>query len=115
MNAWCAPQRIRDTDGARATDADVDFAWRAAAPATAGRGEVGGLRRSIDKFRGTDTPTLRRPLSPSFPAGDLLVFIPWRVVAAESGAAPSAARCFRPARAADFVLVWHRLAPTRGE
>ena len=28
----------------------------AAAPATAGRGEVGGLRRSIDKFRGTDTP-----------------------------------------------------------
>ena len=25
------------------------------APATAGRGEVGGLRQSIDKFRGTDT------------------------------------------------------------
>ena len=27
----------------------------AAAPATAGGGEVGGVRRSIDKFRGTDT------------------------------------------------------------
>ena len=40
-----------------------------------------------------------------FPAENLLVFIPLRVVAAEFGAAPSAARCFRPARAADFVLV----------
>jgi hypothetical protein len=37
------------------------------APATAGRGEVGGLRRSIDKFRGTDTPP-RHPSSPQFPA-----------------------------------------------
>ena len=38
---------------------------------------------------------LRRPFSPTFPAGDRLVFIPWRVVAAKSGAAPSAsaARC----------------------
>ena len=35
--------------------ADVDFAWRSGGPATAGRGEVGGVRRSIDKFRGTDT------------------------------------------------------------
>ena len=37
--------------------------------------------------------SLRRPFSPTFPAGDLTVFIPWRVVAAESGAATSAARC----------------------
>src|SRR5271169_1832040 len=48
---------------------------------------------------------LRRLLASTFPAGDLLVFIPWRVVAAESGTATSAARAARPARAADFVLV----------
>ena len=39
------------------------------APATAGRGGVGGLRRSIDKFRGTDTATMRRLLTSTFPAG----------------------------------------------
>src|SRR5271167_1961975 len=54
---------------------------------------------------------LRRLLASTFPAGDLLVFIPWRVVAAESGTATSAARAARPARAADFVLVLHRALP----
>ena len=47
--------------------ADVDFAWRSGGPATAGRGEVGGVRRSIDKFRGTDTAP-RHPSSHRFPA-----------------------------------------------
>ena len=46
--------------------ADVDFAWRSGGPATAGRGEVGGVRRSIDKFRGTDTAP-RHPSSHRFP------------------------------------------------
>jgi hypothetical protein len=31
---------------------------------------------------------LRRALSPTFPAGEMVFFIPWRVVAEESGAAP---------------------------
>jgi len=30
---------------------------------------------------------LRRALSPTFPAGEMVFFIPWRVVAEESGAA----------------------------
>ena len=31
--------------------------------------------------------SLRRALSPTFPAGEMVFFIPWRVVAEESGAA----------------------------
>jgi hypothetical protein len=30
---------------------------------------------------------LRRALSPTFPAGEMVFFIPWRVVAEDSGAA----------------------------
>jgi hypothetical protein len=33
------------------------------------------------------TEGLRRALSPTFPAGEMVFFIPWRVVAEESGAA----------------------------
>ena len=47
------------------------------------RPEVGGLRQSIDKFRGT----LRRLLAPTFRLEILPIFIPSRAVAAESGAA----------------------------
>ena len=31
--------------------------------------------------------SLRRAFSPTFPAGEMVFFIPWRVVAEESGAA----------------------------
>ena len=39
--------------------------------------------------------SLRRALSPTFPAGEMVFFIPWRVVAEESGgrSLASAARC----------------------
>jgi hypothetical protein len=35
----------------------------------------------------TFAKSLRRALSPTFPAGEMVFFIPWRVVAEESGAA----------------------------
>ena len=47
-------------------------------------------------------PCLRRALSPTFPAGELVFFIPWRVVAENPGAAhldllgPPAVRSSRP-------------------
>jgi hypothetical protein len=46
--------------------------------------------RSINdgNFSSTDMDgCLRRALSPTFPAGEMVFFIPWRVVAEESGAA----------------------------
>ena len=76
---------------------------------------------------------LRRALSPAFAAGEMVFFIPWRV-AEESGAAHvgfggamlldllgAPGRCWPHNGAvaggvvADSFLVWHRLAPTRGE
>ena len=49
--------------------------------------ELRGLRQQPDRNR-TDSGGLRRALSPTFPAGEMVVFfIPWRVVAEESGAA----------------------------
>ena len=104
-NCWSG---IRGDDGARPIGRPMMMptspggAAALVAPATAGRGEVGGLRRSIDKFRGTDTGlTLRRLLTPTFRLENLLVFIPLRVVAAESGAA----QFDRRGRRISFVLV----------
>ena len=57
-------------------DDDVGFAW-------SGRWRRRDLRgRSINdgNFSSTDMG-LRRALSPTFPAGELVFFIPWRVVA----------------------------------
>src|SRR5271168_1849281 len=52
--------------------------------------------------------TLRRALSPTFPAGEMVFFIPWRGVAEESGAAHFVARPARAGAAAAFVLVIFR-------
>jgi hypothetical protein len=43
----------------------------------------------LELFTSSDSNTLslRRALSPTFPAGEMVFFIPWRVVAEESGAA----------------------------
>ena len=50
------------------------------------RRELRGLRRPRDRdsWLGGSTSTLRRALSPAFSAAALAVFIPWRVVAANS-------------------------------
>ena len=53
-------------------------------------------RSRAGRYRGIDNDRqilqhrqwgLRRALSPTFPAGEMVFFIPWRVVAEESGAA----------------------------
>ena len=66
--------------------------------ASPGRGGGGRAQRATGspindaKFCSADMGALRHPLAPTFPAGELLLFIPWRAVAAESGAPTSAAR-----------------------
>ena len=67
-------------------------------PAAVERGEVWGRRPSIAKFRSTDMG-LRRPLAAIFRAGGIVLFIPWRVVAEESGAADPGRRCWPTAGA----------------
>ena len=52
----------------------------AAAPAAVEDGEIGGLRQSIDKFRGTDTVYGVLSLQ-HFRLAGIVLFIPWRVVA----------------------------------
>ena len=46
----------------------------------------GVFDKQPDRIR-TESGGLRRALSPTFPAGEMVFFIPWRVVAEESGAA----------------------------
>jgi hypothetical protein len=77
--------------GARAIGADADggFAWSGRRrwcrrrSSAASYGVIGNDR----KFRSTDSGNLRRALSPTFRAGEMVFFIPWRVVAEDSGAA----------------------------
>jgi hypothetical protein len=45
------------------------------------------LRGLVDNDRQIPQHWLRRALSPTFPAGEMVFFIPWRVVAEDSGAA----------------------------
>ena len=52
----------------------------------AAAGELAGVDNRIAKFRSTET-SLRRALSRHFRAGEMVFFIPWRVVAEGSGAA----------------------------
>jgi hypothetical protein len=54
-------------------------------PGGAGVELWGRLRH--DPIETAGRPGLRRALSPTFPAGEMVFFIPWRVVAEESGAA----------------------------
>jgi hypothetical protein len=49
------------------------------------RGEVWGRRQSIGEFRSTDM-VLRRVLALTFPAGGIVLFIPWRGGAEARGA-----------------------------
>jgi hypothetical protein len=82
----CCWQNSGADDGARAigADADVGFAWSGGGDG-AGAGRAQRATRSsttIAKFRSTDSGrSLRRALSPTFRAGELAFFIPWRVVA----------------------------------
>jgi hypothetical protein len=48
---------------------------------------VGGHMALIIFAALTRARRLRRPFSPTFPAGGMVFFIPWRVAAEESGAA----------------------------
>ena len=72
----------------------------AAAPAAVEDGEIGGLRQSIDKFRGTDTVygvlSLRH-----FRLAGIVLFFPWRVVAEHLARRVLVAA----ATAADFFLL----------
>ena len=64
--------------------------------ALAARCELGGGARQHSRFNNCGEGGRRRALSPTFPAGELVIFIPWRMVADDSGAAHFVAR---PARA----------------
>jgi hypothetical protein len=57
-----------------------------------------GWRATAIRFQQFGEGVLRRALSPTFPAGEMVFFIPWRVVAEESGAAHLGFGA-RPARA----------------
>ena len=67
---------VRGDDGVRAIGAN-DAA--AAVPATGSTAPTPLTESRVD--------WLRRALSPTLPAGEMVFFIPWRVVAEESGAA----------------------------
>ena len=72
----------------------------AAAPAAVEDGEIGGLRQSIDKFRGTDTVYGVLSLQ-HFRLAGIVLFIPWRVVAEHLARRVLVAA----ATAADFFLL----------
>jgi hypothetical protein len=73
--------RVSRLGGAAAT-------WPHDGAVAGGAARPTGSSTTIAKFLSTDMGALRRAFAPTFPVGELL---PWRGVAAESGAAPSAA------------------------